>query len=47
MLYSRDGVDIGHRVGHYDGCVKIWLHEYECRYHCLQKTILNGDDLSV
>jgi hypothetical protein len=32
------------RVGHYNGCVK-----FECNdgYDCIQKTILNGDDLSV
>ena len=38
------GVDLGHRVGDYYVFVK-----FECNdsYHCIRKTILNGDDLSV
>jgi hypothetical protein len=38
------GVHLVYRIRHYDGFFKF---EYNDRYHCIQITILNGDDLLV
>lgn len=42
LLCSRYRLDLGYRVSHLNGYVK-----FECidRYYCIQKAILNGDDL--
>ena len=38
------GVRLVHRIGPYNGSVKF---ESNDRYHCIRKTILNGDDMLV
>jgi len=44
LLYNRYRVDLGHRVGHCNDCVKF---ESSDRYYCIRKTILNEDYLSA
>lgn len=40
----RCGVDLVHRIGYFNGCVKFKFNE---RHHCKRKMILYGDDLLV
>lgn len=44
LLHSRYQVNLEYSVSHYDGQVKF---EFNDRYHCIIKKILNKDDLQA